>query len=130
MHARTHNAVPGHSDDPKPTDAAGLDAATCVPPCPVETTIRVVGGRWKAALLHNLRDGPKHFGALRRALPEATQRMTTLHLRELERDGLIRRTVLPGPVTRVEYAVTPHGQSLIPVLEALAAWGRTHTPQG
>ncbi|MDX2236054.1 MAG: helix-turn-helix domain-containing protein [Hyphomonadaceae bacterium] len=95
----------------------------CPDHCPVEETVRVVSGRWKSLILFHLLDEPKRFNALRRLIPKVTQRMLTQHLRELAADGLIGRTVKPTIPPQVEYALTPHGLSLIPVLEAMAQWG-------
>jgi len=92
-------------------------------PCPIEATLGVIGGRWKAAVLFQLRSGTKRFGELRRLLPNVTQRMLTLQLRELEADGLVQRTVYAEVPPRVEYTITPWGASLEPVLLAMCEWG-------
>jgi DNA-binding HxlR family transcriptional regulator len=97
------------------------------PKCPVEQTLDVVGGRWKAILLFHLITTPiLRFGELRRRIPGATQRMLTLQLRELERDGCIERKVYPEVPLRVEYSVTPFGRTLEPVVKALCFWGMEH----
>jgi len=95
-------------------------------PCPIEATLGVIGGRWKAAVLFQLRGGTKRFGELRRLLPNVTQRMLTLQLRELEADGLVQRTVYAQVPPRVEYTITPWGASLEPVLLAICDWGRRY----
>jgi DNA-binding HxlR family transcriptional regulator len=95
----------------------------CPDHCPVEETVRVVAGRWKSLILFHLLDAPQRFNALRRLIPKVTQRMLTQHLRELAADGLIVRTARPTIPPQVDYALTPHGRSLIPVLEAMADWG-------
>ena len=92
--------------------------------CEVATTLQVIGGRWKAVLLFHLIDGTKRFGELRRTLPSATVRMITLQLRELERDGVVRRTVYANMPPKVEYSLTEFGRTLIPVLVAMRDWGR------
>lgn len=94
--------------------------------CPIETTIAVLGGRWKPVILYHLRRGPTRFNALRRLIPAVTQRMLTLSLRELERDGIVRRTVHPGVPAAVEYGLTPKGVSLEPVLVAMVQWAEAH----
>jgi DNA-binding HxlR family transcriptional regulator len=97
------------------------------PKCPVETTLDVVGGRWKGILLfHLLTNTPLRFGELRRRIPGATQRMLTLQLRELERSGCIVRTVYAQVPPKVEYSITPHGRTLEPVVSALCRWGMEH----
>jgi DNA-binding HxlR family transcriptional regulator len=98
---------------------------TCSVPdyCPVETTLRVVGGKWKAMILYHLHQGPARFNVLRRLIPGVTQRMLTQHLRELEADGIVTRTVLQVVPPHVEYAVSPLGETLGPILDAMAQWG-------
>ncbi len=91
--------------------------------CDVEATLSVIGGRWKAILVCHLLAGSKRFGELRRLTPNATERMITLQLRELEADGVISRTVYPEVPPRVEYAVTEFGQSLAPILQCMQDWG-------
>jgi DNA-binding HxlR family transcriptional regulator len=92
--------------------------------CDVEATLSVIGGRWKPVLVCHLLGGRKRFGELRRLVPNATERMITLQLRELEADGVISRHVYAEVPPRVEYEVTPFGQSLEPVLVSMQAWGR------
>jgi DNA-binding HxlR family transcriptional regulator len=104
---------------------APLSSATGLDPswCPVEVTLGVIGGKWKALIVYNLRQGPARFNVLRRLIPDVTQRMLTQHLRELEADGLISRTVHAVVPPHVEYALTTLGHTLTPVLDAMAAWG-------
>ncbi|WP_110016583.1 winged helix-turn-helix transcriptional regulator [Plasticicumulans acidivorans] len=98
--------------------------------CPVEATLNVIGGKWKAVLVwHLLEGGVLRFGELRRLLPGITQKMLTQQLRELEAAGVISRTVYAEVPPRVEYAVTAHGRSLRPLLEAMHAWGLQHCLQ-
>jgi DNA-binding HxlR family transcriptional regulator len=94
--------------------------------CPVERTFAVIGGRWKPLILFHLRGGKRRFNELRRLIPDVTQRMLTQHLRELESDGVISRTVHPVVPPHVDYALTLLGHTLLPVLNAMAAWGDSH----
>ncbi|SFB58751.1 transcriptional regulator, HxlR family [Rhizobium sp. NFR07] len=97
------------------------------PGCPVESTLSFIDGKWKGVILHHLlEEGTLRFNELRRRIPSVTQRMLTKQLRELEEEGLITRTVYPVVPPRVEYDLTPLGQSLEPVITALRAWGVTH----
>ena len=92
--------------------------------CDVEATLSVIGGRWKPVLVCHLLGGKKRFGELRRLVPNATERMITLQLRELESDGVVSREVFAEVPPRVEYDVTDYGRSLQPILESMQAWGR------
>ena len=90
--------------------------------CPVETTLSLIGGKYKALILWHLSAGTLRFNQLQKAVT-ATPRMLTLQLRELENDGLISRTVYPEVPPRVEYAMTDLGRSLMPILTAIRDWG-------
>jgi DNA-binding HxlR family transcriptional regulator len=90
--------------------------------CPVDFTLKMIGGKWKPLILRLLSDGTLRFGQLQRAIPQVTQRMLTLQLRELERDGLLTRTVFPEVPPRVEYTLKPPGLQLLPILAALGDW--------
>lgn len=94
--------------------------------CPVEATLDVVGGRWKAIIVFHLMGGTKRFGDLKRFLSKATQRMLTLQLRQLEEDGVISRKVYAEVPPRVEYALTDFGRTLEPVLKAMLQWGEVY----
>ena len=95
-------------------------------PCPVETAIRVIGGKWKPLILFYLFEGTKRVNQLRRLLPPISQQMLTRQLRELEGDGVVRRTIYAEVPARVEYSLTERGQTLQPVLEAILQWGITY----
>jgi len=91
--------------------------------CDVEATLSVIGGRWKPVLLCHLLSGRKRFGELRRLTPNATERMITLQLRELEADGVVARHVYAEGPPRVEYELTEFGQSLETILGLMQEWG-------
>jgi DNA-binding HxlR family transcriptional regulator len=94
--------------------------------CGVQTTLSVIEGHWKLPILFRLLDGTRRFGELRKHLPAATQRMLTLHLRELERDGLIHREVYREIPPKVEYSLTELGRSLEPLLRFMSEWGHAN----
>ena len=91
--------------------------------CPVNTTLSVIGGKWKVLILYHLVEQTQRFNELRRLLPEITQRMLTLQLRELEEDGLIHREVYPVVPPKVEYSLTDFGRTLLPVIGSMHQWG-------
>lgn len=95
----------------------------CSEGCPVEATLELIGGKWKGVILYHLLEGTHRFGELRRKLPSVTQRMLTKQLRELEECGVIRRVVHAEVPPRVEYSLTPLGETLRPVVLALKEWG-------
>ena len=94
--------------------------------CPVEATLDVIGGKWKALILFHLRDGTLRFGALRRQVPGVSERMLTQQLRELEAHGVVRREVYAEVPPRVEYSLTPYGKTLRPITDLMCAWGKAH----
>lgn len=95
--------------------------------CSVETTMAVIGGRWKSVVLYWLLDGTKRFSELSRSIPNITERTLTLQLRELEADGLVKRTVYAEVPPRVEYNLTAFGLTLKPILIAMRAWGKDYS---
>lgn len=97
--------------------------------CDVEATLSVIGGRWKPVLVCRLLAGRKRFGELCRLAPNATERMITLQLRELEADGVISRHVYAEVPPRVEYEVTELGRSLEPIITQMQDWGSAFKAQ-
>ena len=91
--------------------------------CPVVATLDIIGGKYKALILWHLVDKTLRFGELRRLVPQATQKMLTQQLRELESDGLIIRTVFPVVPPKVEYNLSALGVSIKPILDAMREWG-------
>ena len=94
--------------------------------CPVEITLTLIGGKWKPLILWHLKGNVRRFSELRRLIPGITQKMLTQQLRELERDGLIDRQVYPQVPPKVEYSLSTHGETLVPVLESMCQWGIEH----
>lgn len=97
--------------------------------CSVDVAIELIGGKWKPLILYRLSQGTLRFGQLQRAIPAVTQRMLTLQLRELERDGLVRRKVYPEVPPKVEYSLTPPAVQLTPILCALGEWFRAQAAE-
>ena len=95
--------------------------------CPVETTARIVGGRWKGAILEQLFESTKRFSELKRSIAGITQRTLSQQLRDLQRTGIVERTVYADTPPRVVYAITPLGGSLRPLLDAMCHWGKSHS---
>ena len=98
----------------------------CNQGCPVEAALEVIGGKWKGVILYHLLSETMRFNALRRLMPEVTQRMLTKQLRELEADNIIKRKVYPEIPPKVEYSMTQYGKTLAPVINALQVWGSQH----
>ena len=92
--------------------------------CPAEATVVVLGGRWKVPVVWHLFAGTLRFSELRNKLDGVSPKVLTQHLRELERDGVVRRKVFAEVPPRVEYSLTPTGASLKPVIEAMCRWGK------
>jgi DNA-binding HxlR family transcriptional regulator len=93
---------------------------------PVEQFLRVIKGRHKADILIRLGRGTHRFGELRRHIAGISERMLTKQLHELERDGVVARTVYPEVPPRVEYRLTPLGATMCPIIEQMWRWGRDH----
>ena len=91
--------------------------------CSVEATLDVIGGRWKGVILFHLLSGTKRFNELHRLVTGCTQRMLTLQLRDLEKDGVVKRTVYAEVPPKVEYSLTEFGCSLEPILLMMRDWG-------
>ena len=94
--------------------------------CPVEATLEMIGGKYKALILWHLSEGILRFSEIKKAIPNATPKMLTQQLRELESDKLIHREVYPVIPPKVEYSLTETGKSLIPVLQTMRDWGASY----
>lgn len=97
-----------------------------LPICPVETTLSLIGNKWKVLILRDLMPGTMRFGELKKSIGNVSQKVLTAQLRDMEADGLLTRTVYPEVPPRVEYTLTQLGQSLKPILEALSSWGEEY----
>jgi len=91
--------------------------------CPVTASMELIGGKWKILILHLIRNDINRFGKMSMMLKDISRQMLTTQLRDLERDGLIERRVYAEIPPRVEYFLTPKGEALAPVMEALKEWG-------
>lgn len=94
-----------------------------MPDCPVATTVSLLGSKWKLLILRNLMARPWRFNELRRDLNGISQKVLTDSLRSMEADGLVTRTVYPEVPPRVEYALSPLGRSMQPIIQAMEKWG-------
>ncbi len=94
--------------------------------CPIENTIAMIGGKYKAIILWHLIAGTLRFSQLQRLIPQATAKMLTQQLRELEADNLVQRRVYPVVPPKTEYSLTEKGKSLSPIMMELCRWGKEH----
>jgi DNA-binding HxlR family transcriptional regulator len=94
--------------------------------CPLTAAFAAIGGKWKLIIIYWLAESPKHFAALRKAMPGISQKVLTQQLRELMSDGLVNRDAkgtVPAPVI---YCLSDYGRSVLPLVENVRVWGRTH----
>lgn len=94
-----------------------------LPPCPVETTLTLIGNKWKVLIIRDLLPGTKRFGELKKSLGKVSQKVLTAQLRDMEASGLVNRKVYAEVPPKVEYTLTETGYSLKPVLRAMESWG-------
>ena len=97
-----------------------------LPACPVETTLTLIGDKWKVLILRDLMPGPKRFGELKKSIGTVSQKVLTAQLRDMEANGLLHRDVYAEVPPRVEYSLTELGQSLKPILDAMWNWGEDY----
>ena len=95
-----------------------------LPACPVETTLMLIGDKWKVLILRELLSGTKRFGELKKAIGAVTQKVLTAQLRDMEASGLLTRKVYAEVPPRVEYTLTETGYSLKPILVSMVVWGQ------
>ena len=94
--------------------------------CPIEATISLIGGKYKALILWHLIDKTLRFSQLQRLIPQATPKMLTQQFRELEADNLIIRRVYPVVPPKTEYSLSERGRTIIPILDAMCEWGKDY----
>ena len=99
---------------------------TELPACPVETTLTLIGDKWKVLILRDLMPGTKRFGELKKSIGKVSQKVLTAQLRAMEESGLVHREVYAEVPPRVEYSLTELGRSLKPILDSMWAWGEEY----
>ena len=97
-----------------------------LPACPVETTLTLIGDKWKVLILRDLMTGTKRFGELKKCVGNVSQKVLTVQLRAMEANGLVHREVYAEVPPRVEYSLTDLGRSLKPILDAMWSWGENY----
>ena len=97
-----------------------------LPACPVETTLMLIGDKWKVLILRDLLPGTKRFGELKKSIGSVSQKVLTAQLRDMEENGLVSRKVYAEVPPRVEYSLTELGQSLKPILDSMWNWGENY----
>ncbi|HIT65514.1 MAG TPA: helix-turn-helix transcriptional regulator [Candidatus Ventrimonas merdavium] len=106
-----------------------MQQAKELPACPVETTLMLIGDKWKVLILRDLMPGTKRFGELKKSIGTVSQKVLTAQLRDMEKMGLVDRQVYAEVPPRVEYSLTDLGRSLKPILDAMWAWGEDYKAQ-
>ena len=94
--------------------------------CPLTAALAAIGGKWKLIILYWLAEEPAHFAGLRRKMPGISQKVLTQQLRELQADGMVHRRAPERVALPVMYSLTPYGQSVLPLVEDVRRWGRSH----
>ena len=100
-----------------------------LPACPVETTLTLIGNKWKVLIIRDLLTGTKRFGELKKSIGSVSQKVLTAQLRAMEEDGLVHREVYAEVPPKVEYSLTELGWSLKPILDAMVNWGNNYKNQ-
>ncbi|MDQ8757961.1 helix-turn-helix domain-containing protein [Sphingosinicella sp. LHD-64] len=102
------------------------EAPTPMTDCPMTAALNAIGGKWALICLYFLDTGTRRFNELRRLMPDVSHKVLAETLRNLEQEGLIVRTVHSLAPSHVEYEISPHGESVLPLMHAVRAWGRGH----
>jgi DNA-binding HxlR family transcriptional regulator len=103
-----------------------MTSSSELPACPVATTVKIIGNKWKLLIIRNLLARPWRFNELQKSLEGISQKVLTDALRSMEADGIITRTVYPEVPPRVEYALSPLGESMRPILDSMKEWGENY----
>ena len=106
-----------------------METGNSLPACPVETTLMLIGDKWKVLILRDLMPGTRRFGELKKSIGSGSQKVLTAQLRDMEAKGLVSRKVYAEVPPRVEYSLTDLGRSLKPILDAMWAWGEVYQAQ-
>ena len=106
-----------------------MQTAKELPACPVETTLMLIGDKWKVLILRDLMTGTKRFGELKKSIGSVSQKVLTAQLRDMEANRLVHRQVYAEVPPRVEYSLTELGRSLKPILDAMWTWGEGYKTQ-
>lgn len=109
--------------------AQPTDPTSSLPGCPLTAALSTIGGKWAMICLYWLASATRRFGELQRLMPEISQKVLTETLRDLEHEGLITRTVRSEMPAHVEYALSPYGESVRPIIDLMRTWGREHIAQ-
>ena len=121
------NAPPGNDvEQALPGNGAKRTRPNPVGGCPLTAALAAIGGKWKLIIIYWLAESPKHFAALRRAMPGISQKVLTQQLRELMNDGLVHREAKGAVPAPVVYSLTDYGSSVLPLVENVRVWGRSH----
>lgn len=95
--------------------------------CPIESTLRLINGKWKSVIIHQLNKyEPCHFSELQKLIPDCSKRMLALQLKDLEESGIIQKQVLPTTPTQTQYSLTSFGKTLTPIVQSLNQWGKKY----
>ena len=121
-------ALTKHADRSGRAGSGLADAPQSAAPtkCPLTAALNAIGGKWSLICLYWLDSGTRRFNELRRLMPDISHKVLTQTLRNLEQEGLITRTVYPEVPPRVEYSVSTHGESVLPILQWVRTWGHEH----
>ena len=106
-----------------------METGNSLPACPVETTLMLIGDKWKVLILRDLMPGTRRFGELKKSIGSVSQKELTAQLRDMEAKGLVSRKVYAEVPPRVEYSLTDLGKSLKPILDAMWVWGEGYQAQ-